>query len=33
MEQPRPSTKFQGVGEIIAIENAFAKTFSKTWST
>lgn len=33
MVQPRPSTKFQGVGEIIEIENAFAKTFGKTWST
>jgi len=33
MVQPRPSTKLQGVGEIIDIENTFAKTFSKTWST
>lgn len=33
LEQPRPSTRVHGVGEILELENTFAKTLSQTWGT
>jgi hypothetical protein len=33
MNLPRPSTKLHGVGEILELENTFAKTLSQTWGT
>lgn len=33
LEMPRPSTRVHGVGEILELENTFAKTLSQTWGT
>jgi hypothetical protein len=33
LELPRPSTRLHGVGEILDLENTFAKTLTQTWGT
>lgn len=33
LDNPRASTRLHGVGEILELENTFAKTLSQTWGT